>query len=106
MEPERDVRTKYLPVIQQFIHQVDAIHSLSDTPLLNLNLSDSGLSPYTLEKLLEELGYESTDQVSNGWQYDFWITMQKDGHKSLSINGTGATFTLKLSEKERREEIE
>lgn len=103
---KKEVKEKFTPIIEEFIHQVETIDPLSDTPLLEIDLSDTELNPYTLETLLEGLGYEKTDHDSNGWQYDFWVTMQKDGCKSLSVNGTGATFELKLSEKERSEDVE
>ncbi len=71
-----------------------------DREILELDFSDTELSPYTLQKLIEELGYEDEDTETNGWQWDFWTTMKKKDHKDLCISGTGITFELKLSMKE------
>jgi len=100
-----EVKEKFTPIVKEFINQVETIDRLSDTPLLTIDLSDTELNPYTLENLIKVLGYENTDHDSNGWQYDFWITMRKDGCKTLSIEGTGAIFELKLTEKERKENV-
>lgn len=67
-----------------------------------LELSGTSLNPYTLWKLLEEMGYESEDMDRNGWQLDFWLTLVKPGFKSLVIAGTGITFEFKLYATEAR----
>lgn len=89
--------------ILEFIARIECIHDEAEDfdGYPEIDLTNSGLSPYTLERWLESvMGYELGDTVTNGWQWDFWTTMTKPGHKSLSINGTGATFELKLSVKE------
>jgi hypothetical protein len=90
-----DVKGIYAPIVQEFIKKLEA--NEEENP--KLNLSDTKLNPYTLIELLEELGYSKEDQDENGWQMDFWITMTKQGCKSLCIGGTGITFELNLSER-------
>lgn len=99
-ELSEDVKEKHTLVVQEFINQVELNKPQNDSDLLEINLSDTELNPFTLQKLLESLGYQETDHHNEGWQLEYRITMQKDGFKSLDINGSGITFELKLSEKE------
>lgn len=94
-ELSNDVKEKYTPIIVEFINKLE-----SEEPgkPLELNLSNTELNPYTLVELLKNIGYEKIDEDSNGWQFDFWITLQKENNKSLSVSGTGIVFELKLSE--------
>lgn len=89
-----EIREKYNPVILEFLDQIETI-SFNDS--FGIDLSNEQINPFTLKLLLEEIGYELTDQSSNGWQMDFWLTMEKDRYRTLCISGTGITFTLKLS---------
>lgn len=95
-EATKELKEKYTLVLKEFINKVELV----EDELPEIDLSDSGLSPYTLQKMLEDMGYEETNTETNGWQWDFWITMEKDGYKPLWIMGTGITFTLVLSAKE------
>lgn len=99
-ELTEEVKEKYTPIIREFIRKLESNNPKDEEKRLEMDLSGTELNPFTLEKLLENLGYEQTEQDNNGWQFDFWITMQKDECKDLSIKGTGITFELKLSEKE------
>lgn len=65
--------------------------------LIALDLSDSGLNPYTIGEILEELGWEVQDRRDNGWQMDFWIIYEKDGCPDIQVRGTGITFEVFLS---------
>lgn len=87
-----DMRKKFIPIIQEFINKVEAV----EFPDESLELTDTELNPYTLGLLLEEFGYEKVDIDENGWQMDFWITFEKEGYKTLTIEGTGITFEFKL----------
>ncbi|MEC2266445.1 hypothetical protein [Bacillus subtilis] len=93
-----EVKDQYTPIVQEFIDKVEAANPQDTEELLEIDLSGTVLNPYTLEQLLKNLGYESSEHNYNGWQMDYWITMSKDGAKPLDINGTGITFELKLSE--------
>lgn len=95
-----EVRDKYIPVVQEFISKLESINPEDTKELLEINLSNTELNPFTLVKVLESVGYEQTNQDDNGWQMDFWITMSKSGFKPLYVKGTGIIFELKLSEKE------
>jgi hypothetical protein len=96
---EDKLKTRYTPIVREFISRLEAIDEeyVSDLPIIDF--SDTRLNPYTLGILLESLGYKQEDIDQNGWQMDFWITMKKDGFKSLCIDGTGITFKLILSRK-------
>lgn len=95
-----EVKEKCLPIIQGFIDKLEAMNPDEQEELLEIDVSDTGLNPHTLQELLESLGYEKTNYDDNGWQMDFWITMEKSGFKPLSIDGTGIIFELFLREKE------
>lgn len=96
-ELSNELQNKYIPIVQAFI---DKIESEDEDESSELDLSDTGLSPYTMQKLLEGMGYEEKDVDTNGWQWDFWITMTKEGFKPLCLSGTGITFTMQLSRQE------
>lgn len=56
--------------------------------------------PYDVDVFMESLGYEKTDFDCNGWQWDYWITYQKDEYEpeyvlaGCGYHG-GITFSLK-----------
>lgn len=87
----KEVRREFTPIIQKFI---------DDKSLSSLDLSDTKLNPYTLGEILEELGYEKTEIDSNGWEMDFSIHYNKEGHTELVLSGTGITFELKIEIRE------
>ncbi|WP_263117560.1 hypothetical protein [Bacillus subtilis] len=95
-----EVEEKHSPIVKEFIKKIEEIGPDDQTDLLEIDLSDTDLNPYTLQKLLESFGYQETERDVNGWQFDFWITMEKSGFKSLQINVTGVTFELMLTEVE------
>lgn len=90
-----EVRTHWLPILTTFLEKVEANDQEVENPDV-LELSDTTLNPYTTWKLLEELGYHQEKFDDNGWQLDFWISMDKPGYKRLIIGGTGITFEFKL----------
>lgn len=93
-----EVRKKYLPIIKEHTEKIRNCNlEEMDRYDVSLNLSDTGLNPYTLGKLLEELGYEKVDVDKNGWEMDFWITYEKSGCPPIQVRGTGITFELFLS---------
>ena len=49
-----DVKQKYLPAVQEFIDKLES-EEYDESP--EIDLSDTELNPYTLQKLLESLGY-------------------------------------------------
>ena len=93
-ELTNEIREEYLPIVQELIKQIEESDNAEE---ICKDFSDTRLNPYTLEKLLEELGYENNEMDTNGWQMDFWIYFTKDGCKTLCLSGTGITFELKLS---------
>ncbi|WCF11432.1 hypothetical protein NDS46_31230 (plasmid) [Paenibacillus thiaminolyticus] len=95
-----EVKEKFMPVIQEFISKLESMKPEESSELLEIDLSDTELNPFTLVILLESIGYEQTNQNDNGWQMDYWITMCKEGFKPLLVKGTGITFELRLSEKD------
>jgi hypothetical protein len=50
---------------------------------------------------IKSLGYEEGEQEENGWQFDFWIPMTKDGYRPIQVKGCGIVFELILSEIEQ-----
>ena len=95
-----ELKNEYLPVIKNFINKLESIDPEESRNYLKKDFSDTKLNPSKLKELLEILGYEETDMDTNGWEWDFWITMSKEGYKDISINGCGMTFELLLSETE------
>jgi hypothetical protein len=97
-----EVKEKFLPIVQDLINQVESYNGDNkNSP--EVDLSGTEINPYTLRKLLEDIGYkesEDEDMETNGWQMDFWIYMYKPGYKPLTISGCGITFDLKLHMKD------
>ena len=89
------VKEKYVPIVERYIKEIEEEEFPEDIEALDF--SDTELNPYTLWKLLEGLGYKHDDTDQNGWEMDFWLSFKKDGHKTLTIKGTGITFSLKLT---------
>lgn len=59
-----------------------------------IDFYNQGISPSQLKDILEDdLGFEEVDFDRNGWEWDFWITMRKDGIDYV-ISGTGMTFEM------------
>ncbi|TVX85976.1 hypothetical protein [Paenibacillus agilis] len=94
------VKEKFLPIVQGFINKLEASNPDEEENLLEVDLSGTELNPFTLQELLESLGYKKGDADTNGWEMDFWIPMNKEGFKTLSVDGTGMIFALYLREKE------
>lgn len=89
------LRKKFIPLIKDFIHKVEN-SSYEDIYDLQLNLTNKGITPQQLWKLMQELNYIDSDYNTNGWQLDFWLSLKKDGYKTLSMRGRGITFELFL----------
>lgn len=102
-----EIREKIKPILQQYFDKVENItaeefEDMSEKEL-GIDLSDTGINPYQLVKLLEEFGYEETNRNDNGWELDFWIDMKRKDDKTfisgcehLTIAGCGMTFELKI----------
>lgn len=98
----QEQREKFKPIVLEYISK---INNTDECELVeNLNLTFKEISPYQLKELLEELGYEKTDFDKNGWECDFWITMQNKNvsnrAQTLCIFGCGMSFKLELGVKE------
>jgi len=106
-----EVREKYKPIVAEFMNKIwsataEDVESW-DNDEATLKLSDTELRPYTLLTLMqEEFGYSREDFDDNGWELDYWITLEKSGESCPSqaeimcIHGCGMTFELNLSIKE------
>ena len=75
---------------------------------LGVDFYQSGLCPYHLRLLMEELGYEVINSDDNGWELDFWIDMKRkdekvfpSGCERMVIRGCGMTFELVLHIEDR-----
>lgn len=93
-----EVRNEYKPIVESFLKDVEDNNLDISNELLEKDFSDTKLNPYTLGKILEELGYECVNRDDNGWELDFWIDYHKDRCKNIQVSGTGITFELNLSE--------
>lgn len=103
-----EIKERISPLLREWFDFVESLtyEQLERVELserLELDLSDMGINPYQLEKLLEEFGYETDDRDDNGWERDFWIYMsRKDGKtfpsgcENIAIMCCGMTFELKV----------
>lgn len=102
-----EVKNKYKPIIAEFLNKmrvltVEEIEKM-DNKEFTLHLSDTKLRPYTLLELMKDFGYENVEFNDNGWELDFWISIQNNAEEynstceKLCIHGCGMTFELNLS---------
>lgn len=88
--PTKEQKEKFIPIIQEFIQRMDENPDAKET----IDFYNQGISPSQLKDILEDdLGFEEVDFDRNGWEWDFWITMRKDGIDYV-ISGTGMTFGM------------
>lgn len=92
-----EVKQQFNSIINIFIETLEASEEGKEP---TLDLSDTRLNPYTMRSFLVELGYRVVASEDNGRQMDFWIDLEKEGCKPLSISGCGMTFELKLGVRE------
>ena len=94
-----EVRNKFKPIVENYISLLES-EELNDEHRKGIELTNQGISPMQLKKLLEELGYEDVGYDSNGWQHDFWQYMNNLNRekyaKELCICGCGMAFDLIL----------
>lgn len=88
--PTKEQKEEFIPIIQEFMQRMEKNPEAKEC----LDFSNQGISPSQLKNILEDdLGFEEVDFDTNGWQWDFWITMRKDG-VGYAISGTGMTFEM------------
>lgn len=103
-----EIREKINPLLIEYFNKVEnltieQIEKMSNKEL-EIDLSDLGINPYQLWKLLEEeFNYKNIDIDENGWEQDFWIHMKRtdekhfvSGCENLVISCCGMTFELKI----------
>ena len=92
--------------LRELNHTVDLAHlkcmlkELSANQRLKLNLRKSPLyekSPAEISDMLEELGWESDEYSSNGWEQDTWIPFAHDAYGfCLMLAYSGYYWTMEL----------
>ena len=99
-----EIKEKYKPIIEEFLDKIDNMTDEevenSDNEIFTIDLSDTELRPCTLQELMKEFEYDDSEFDDNGWEMDFWITMNRSYDKltdTICINGCGMTFELKLT---------
>lgn len=86
----QEQKEKFIPMIKEFIEKAKNNPDTKEC----IDFYNQGISPSQLKDILEnDLGFEEVDFDTNGWQWDFWITMRKDGVDYM-IAGTGMTFEM------------
>lgn len=91
------VKEVCLPIIKEHIDKIEDIDLEYESPYdCQIDLSDTPLNPFTLGRILEDLGYKRYDTDRNGWEMDFWLYYSKMECKTLVISGCGMTFQLIL----------
>lgn len=85
-----ELKEKYLPEILEYLKKLGKAEDVE------LELTGSGLAPYHLWKILEELGYTDNDIDDNGWEQDFWITLTKTNAPGVVIEACGMTQEVRL----------
>lgn len=86
----QEQKDKFIPMVKEFIEKAKNNPDTKEC----IDFSDKGISPSQLKDIFEnDLGFEEVDFDTNGWQWDFWITMRKDGVDYM-IAGTGMSFEM------------
>ena len=97
---------EYKENLRQLNHTVDLAHlksmirDLSNNQRLKFNLRKSPLykkSPAEISDMLEELGWESDEYSSNGWEQDTWIPFAHKAYSfGLTLAYSGYYWTMEL----------
>ena len=97
---------EYKENLRQLNHTVDLAHlksmirDLSNNQRLKFNLRKSPLykkSPAEVSDMLEELGWESDESSSNGWEQDTWIPFAHEACGfCLTLAYSGYYWTMEL----------
>lgn len=88
--PTQEQKDKFIPMIKRFMEKAKKVPDTKEC----IDFYNQGISPSQLKDILEnDLGFEEVDFDTNGWQWDFWITMRKDGVDYM-IAGTGMMFEM------------
>jgi hypothetical protein len=98
-----ELKEEYIPIVENMLLTIEA--NRSDYELVEFDLTDTKLNPFTLCELLESLGYTKGEQEESGWQFDFRIPLSKKNRKNIQVSGTGIIFELKLEEIEGEEDF-
>ena len=97
---------EYKENLRQLNHTIDLAHlrsmirDLSNNQRLKFNLRKSPLykkSPAEVSDMLEELGWESDESSSNGWEQDTWIPFAHEAYGfCLTLGYSGYYWTMEL----------
>ena len=97
---------EYKENLRQLNHTIDLAHlksmirDLSNNQRLKFNLRKSPLykkSPAEVSDMLEELGWESDESSSNGWEQDTWIPFAHEAYSfCLTLAYSGYYWTMEL----------
>lgn len=88
----KEQKEKFIPIIKEFIENAKKKPDTKEC----IDFYNQGISPSQLKNMLEdEFGFEQVSFDMNGWEWDFWITMKKDGIDYV-IKGTGMTFEVEF----------
>lgn len=86
----KEQKEKFIPMIEKFVQRMEKNPDTKEC----IDFYNRGISPSQLKDILEnDLGFKQVDFDRNGWDWDFWITMRKDGIDYM-IYGTGMTFEM------------
>lgn len=89
-DPTKEQREKFVPMIQDFMKRMEKNPDVNEC----IDFYNRGISPSQLKDILEnDLGFEEVDFNTNGYQWDFWITMRKNGIDYM-IAGSGMAFDM------------
>lgn len=88
--PTKEQKEKFIPMIQEFVGRMEKNLDSKEY----IDFYNQGISPSQLKDILvDDLGFEEVGFGSNGWEWDFWITIRKDDVNYM-ITGTGMTFEM------------
>lgn len=88
--PTKEQKDKFIPMIKEFMEKMKKNPDAKEC----IDFYNQGISPSQLKDILEnDLGFEEVNFESNGWEWDFWMAMRKDGVDYM-IAGTGMTFEM------------
>ena len=97
---------EWMENLKELSHTVDLAHlknmirDLSHNRRLKFNLRKSPLykkSPAEVSDMLEELGWESDESSSNGWEQDTWIPFAHKAYSfGLTLAYSGYYWTMEL----------
>lgn len=92
-------RQEAVDVVKHVISDMETQAERSTKDSLVTNFSNK-CTPEFLDYVLDKLGYERVDFDMSGWEANYYVTYEKEGHRPLLMSACGWDGSIYLSFKD------